>query len=300
MAVVIKRKNAPSAPTSEEDPEPKVSRFKKVRQAKPEVSLPTEFSEPLISFLLYTMLIYGEKKIGKTSLAARFPRAMVLMTEPGGKALRLKARMVRTWLEFKAYIDLLETDVDFDTVVIDIVDFLYDMCFDYICQKNVVKHPNDANDYGDTWKQIAAEWRDELTRLMACKAVVFISHAVEKEQQLRSGLTANRIVPSMSKGAAGFVAGAVDTIAYYGYDGNDRRLIIRGNELLDAGTRLEENFITTEGYDVYSINMGSSAQEAYDNLVAAFDNELEDPGYAPGFIPKVGIKAAPRKAKGQR
>lgn len=267
------------------------------RSNKVEVSLATEFSEPLASFTMYSFCIYGEKKVGKSSLAARFPRAHVLFTEPGGKALRLKAKVVNDWIEFKAYVDLFEKDTEFDTVVIDIVDPLYEMCFDYICKKNLVSHPNKAEDYGDTWKQIASEWRDELTRLMNCKGVVFLSHATEKEQEDREGSVVTRVVPTMSKGCAAFVAGAVDTIAYYGYEGYDRRLWIRGNQLLDAGTRLEEQFLTTEGEAIHSIFMGVNAQEAYDNLVSAFDNELEDPGYSPDFVPKVGIKAAPRKSK---
>ena len=49
------------------------------------IKLPTKKSKIESDLSKYSILLYGKIKIGKTSLAAQFPDALFLMTEPGGK-----------------------------------------------------------------------------------------------------------------------------------------------------------------------------------------------------------------------
>ena len=53
------------------------------------LTLPTEKSKPSSRLGDYTWLIYGAKKIGKTSLVAQFPETLILSFEPGTKALEV-------------------------------------------------------------------------------------------------------------------------------------------------------------------------------------------------------------------
>jgi hypothetical protein len=263
------------------------------RFAKPAVSFPGEKSEPLTNLLDYSILIYGKKKIGKTSLAARFPDCIFLMTEPGGKALRIYQVDISDkvddrgkiasygWQKFVAYVDLLEKDSQgeqkFKTVVIDIVDKLYPMCMDYVCNRRGCNHPSEANDYGDTWKAVREEFAKQMDRLLSLgKGVVFLSHSKEQQVSTYSEREFSQVVTTMPNRAEDYLTGIVDVWIFYGYEGEDRVMYIAGNDYISAGCRLEENFLTPDGDPIAEIPAGNSAQEAYENLLDAFNNELED------------------------
>src|SRR5678816_2688185 len=86
----------------------------------------------------YIWLLFGEKKIGKTSLTAQMGEVLHLFTEPGGKALSLYSLVIDDWKTFKKAVRALKSDNKFDTVVVDIADKLYPMCEDYTCEKLVI------------------------------------------------------------------------------------------------------------------------------------------------------------------
>jgi len=271
--MVVKRVN-PAATTEDRPSGSKERRLTKVApHVKPVVSLPEDLSVPSSALLDYTMLIYGDNKIGKTSLAAQFPDAIFLMFEAGGKALRIYQRSVGTWEEFLAYLDLLETDTRFRTVVVDTVDMAYDRCFEYMCQKLCIEHPHDEKDYGKSWGQIENEFIKQISRLLRLqKGVLFISHSVERETRTRGGEKFNRVEPSVSNQAARFLTAVVDLWSYYTYVGLDRVLILRGDDYVSGGCRPVENFIAKDGQPVQKIPMGGDAKTAYENLVRAFEN----------------------------
>jgi hypothetical protein len=82
-------------------------------------------------------LIYGTKKIGKTSLAAQFPDALFMMFEPGGKALSIYQVDCSTWSNALGYLDLLEAQkkagtLKYRTIVLDTGFEAFQKCFEYI------------------------------------------------------------------------------------------------------------------------------------------------------------------------
>jgi len=194
------------------------------------ITLSTRTTVPMTKLGDYSMLIFGEKKIGKTTLAARFPKAHFLMTEPGGKSLRIHKGDIPHWRHFLKYLELFEQDPKgFETIVIDTVDELYNLCFKYMCEeKLLIEHPHDENDYGKSWGKIKEEFTSSMRRLfilpMGC---IIISHAEEREINTLSGGKFNRLVPTMAKQANEFLTGIIDIWAYYGYDGQDRYLFCR-------------------------------------------------------------------------
>jgi hypothetical protein len=106
------------------------------------------------------------------------------------------------------------------------------------------------------------------------KGVILISHATEREIKTRSGTKYDRIQPTMSNQARDIVEGMVDIWAYYTYEGKRRVLQIRGDEHIMAGNRLQSNF-RYGGKEVREIDMGSSAEDAYTNLVTCFANKYK-------------------------
>ena len=89
-----------------------------------DISLPTELTKRMTRFGDFSLWLYGERKIGKTTLASLFPDAFFLFTEPGGKDLELMSRPVTNWKTFTGYVKLLEKDTRFKTVIVDTVDLV--------------------------------------------------------------------------------------------------------------------------------------------------------------------------------
>lgn len=241
------------------------------------LTLPTERSEPKDKLQDYSILLYGMKKIGKTTLSSMFPKALFLFCEPGGKALSVYGRPVRNWKEFKSYVKLVCKSKEFENIIIDTADYAYDYCADYICKKLVIDHPSDE-DWGKGWKAVKTEMALEVNRLLhSGKGVIFISHSRDEEIKKHNGGTFNKTSSTLSKQAKELLEGLVDIWAYYTYEGEKRVLIIRGDDYVDAGHRVEGRFQYTDGTPVRKVPMGNSKEEAYKNLVAAFDNELPKP-----------------------
>lgn len=271
MAIV--RKSGGESASSPGVPTPKLT-----------LSLPTEKSSPQDNLGDYTWLIYGEKKIGKTSLAAQFPDALFMMFEPGGKGLSIYQKPLTSWAEFKEYVNLLRADPSerFKTVVIDTVDIAYDQCMEYVGKRSGFSHPGEMNDFGKSWQMVSREFTKVINDLVHTgRGVMFLSHAKESEFQEATGAKHNKIIPTMSNQARNFVTGFVDVIAYYGYYGSERLLTIRGSDTVDAGHRVDGKFLVQDSDErVFSIPMGNSPSEGYSNIQTAFDN-LQQTSYKP-------------------
>ena len=254
-------------------------------RAKLSVSLPREKTAKVKELAGYSILIYGEKKIGKTSLAAQFPDAFFLMFEPGGKALELFAAPVKSWKHFVAYLDTLEREDRFDTVVIDTIDLCYEACYESICKANNITHPNEMRDHGQTWRAIKTEFQRQIHRLLSLgRGVILLSHAKEVEIMGLNGQATTRIQSTMSGQAHDVVDALIDIWIYYGYKGRNRYLFLNGNEHITAGARnMEDHFLLDN-----PIYCGKSAAETYQNFQAAFNN---DP------IPFPPREMAPKKSK---
>ena len=246
------------------------------------VSLPTELSVPPPSMLDYTWMIYGAKKIGKTSLVSHFPGALFLSTEPGVKGQRVYSIACPTWQHFQQAVDLAVADKSgrYKTYVVDTIDIAYEHAWNYICKKKMISHPRDENDFGATFKEIRVLFRDACLKLIhSGKGVVFISHDTEKEMENAEGETYNRTQPTAPKQALEEIEAVVDVIGHYHYRKQARFLSIQGNESLVAGNRLEERFVRAGGKvcvaedRVREVPLGSSSAEAFVNLEKAFNNQ---------------------------
>ena len=238
------------------------------------LSLPSEKSQPSDYLQDYSILIYGEKKIGKTSLCAQFEDTLGLMTEPGARAQAMYQVPCRSWKELRGYTTLFMQDDRFKTGVVDTADIAYEMCMAYVCKKMVIDHPSDET-FGKGWNAIRKEFQAWVMELLSSgKGVIFLSHSKSSDFKTRRGDTFNKIGASMPGQAADVIQGLVDIWANYTYDGKRRYLIIGGSEEVDAGSRVEGHFMDPHNGPLDRIPMGQNAKEAYRNFVAAFNNKL--------------------------
>lgn len=251
------------------DPKPEAAPF----------ALPTELSVPSDALQDYSILIYGEKKIGKTTLCSMFPGAYFLMTEPGGRALRIFQTPVTDWKIAKDALRALEKNPGkFRTVVVDTVDMLFNHCFTYVGKREGWDHPSEEA-WGKGWAALRKEFSEFMTRLMALDmGVILTSHSVEKKIEKRDGSKYDRIQPTMNGMARDLVEAMVDVWMYYDYDGQARVITLQGDDHVAAGHRLQEHFRTPDGTRyVRTVPMGTSPEVGFENLMAAFNNTLDVP-----------------------
>lgn len=81
------------------------------------------------------------------------------------------------------------------------------------------------------------------------------------------------MAPDFPKQADSVLTGLMDITGAYTYDGNERVLVVSGDETIIAGHRIDGHFLTPKGRHVVEIPMGDSPAEAYANFLNAFENK---------------------------
>lgn len=252
----------------------KVKKTVKQEVINSKLSLPLSKSEPSDTLQDYSILIYGPKKIGKTSLTSQFDKALSFMTEPGGKAQAMYQVACTTWTDLRGYTKLFIKDSRFRTGIVDTADLSYELCMAYTCKKMLIDHPSDEG-YGKGWSAVRKEYQAWIMELLGSgKGVIFISHMKDSEFKNRRGDSYNKVGASMAGQAADIIEGLVDIWGNYTYNGKKRYLIIGGSDEVDAGNRVQGHFLDIEGKPLDRIPMGNSPEEAYKNFIAAFNNKL--------------------------
>jgi len=268
-------------------------------RAKPEAGmLPTELSSPMTALSDYSILLYGQEKVGKTTLAAMFPEALFLMTEPGGKSLRIFQVPILSWRELQDVLVEVSRTKRFRTLVLDTADLAYRMCEQHVCKKLGITHASDET-WGKAWGLIRNEFQLTMAKMASLgRGCVFISHAHEQEVRKRSGISTHRTVPTMANIAQSTLEPMADFWVFYGTDKHGARMLhIRPDADISGGIRTgieeeDQKFRYTDGTPIAVVPMGTSPKEAYDNFVAAFENRLPRK--------KGGIQPPDKSASGKR
>lgn len=209
------------------------------------MKLPTKLSEPMLDPLGYSSLGYGPPKIGKTSLFAKMDY-LYADFERGTKAIRVLRRRIRYWDEYLEVVGLLMEGgyKNYKGFVNDTVDRMYNLCFKYVCTKAKIDHPSDE-EYGKGWDRVRTEFLSVVSDVCRLPIpIVFLSHSQVSNITTRS-TQRSRISPRLTGVARTVMLPVVDTVFYVGYgtDDEDKRYIhFRGTELIEAGTRMEEEF----------------------------------------------------------
>ena len=85
----------------------------------------------------YTILLYGAPKTGKTTIASKFSKALLLGFEAGYLTIPgIMALPINSWAEFKKVLRQLKdprAKEMFETIIVDTADIAYDYCTKYIC-----------------------------------------------------------------------------------------------------------------------------------------------------------------------
>lgn len=222
----------------------------------------------------YTLCVHGDEGIGKTTLVGMFSNIYFLMLEPND-AYKLYFDYVTNYqdfLDFKE--DFLKGNHDFKGICIDNPMILYDMAMNFAGLKYGFEHPGGMNDYGASWNRVKKTAVDPVIELMNSKyGCIFVCHSQEKEIHTLSGKTYNKIAPDLPKQSYNYLIQPIPNIFYYHFAESQRWLQIVGDEFIVAKNRMDGHFLTTSGEKIKKIPMGNSAEEAFINLMKAFNNQ---------------------------
>jgi hypothetical protein len=179
------------------------------------MTLPTEKSKKKLSPFEYTILLYGEPKIGKSEACSRIPDALFIQTEAGLKNLDVyKTPLVETWDDFKKICkEVEEGKHNFKTIIIDTIDGLYQLCARHISKQHGWADESDP-EFGKGYLKVKLELMRVLNKLSALPTgLVLVGHSKEKEVRTRTG-TFDRITLCFSASIEEAITAFVDVALF--------------------------------------------------------------------------------------
>lgn len=185
-------------------------------------------------------------KVGKTKFAIQAPRNLLLAFEKGYNALGgIKAQDINKWSDFKVVLRQLEDEKVqemYDTISVDTVGVMYDMCEQYICAQNGVQVIGDIP-WGAGYAACKKEFESCLRKItMMGYGLILIAHVDIRKEKTDDDNEIEIISPSIPKRAYSIVNQLVDIIGYIGLsydaDGNSiRTMYTRSTPTIMAGSR---------------------------------------------------------------
>ena len=223
----------------------------------------------------YSVLIYGEPKSGKTTIATRFPKALLLAFEKGYSAIPgVFPKDINTWGEFRKVLNELKDPAvkeTFHNIIIDTADIAYSLCEKYICNmESDDKHTYEAVGdipFGKGYKLVMNEFDESIRKILQMGyGLILISHAQNKSYTDENGVEYNKITPTLDARGRLVCERTCDIIGYSrGIDTPDgvvTKLFLRGTPRFIAGSRFR--------YTPASIDF------TYDALVKAIGDAIDE------------------------
>lgn len=198
--------------------------------------------------------LYGAPFSGKTFFANQFPDPLMLNTDGNIKfvdapyiAIRdtvtVEGRITKRRLAYEVFTDavteLEKKQNDFRTIVVDLLEDVYESCRVYICDRQGWKHESD--DSFRAWDMVRSEFLNTLKRLVNLdyENIILISHEDRSRDLTRKGGDKiSSIKPNLQDKVANKVAGMVDLVARIVADDDERVLSFKTSEVIFGGGRL--------------------------------------------------------------
>lgn len=193
--------------------------------------------------------IYGAPFSGKTTLANNFPDALMLNTDGNINSfnspfVRIRDELdgrqtIKAWVIFKRTIEELKQGSNYKTIVVDLVEDVYEYCRLYCYEKLGIEHESDnsfkAYDY------VRNEFLNVMKSLVNLNYnIVLISHEdTSKDITKRSGDKITAIKPNITEKLANKLAGMVDLVGRV----TNRQLSFYSDEVVFGGGRIKLNKI---------------------------------------------------------
>ncbi len=279
-----------------------VAGAKAKREYDDAIALPSSPNIPPPHLTDYTWMLYGEKGIGKSTLAAQFPDVSAyFMWEKYRRGLKI--RMIPdpsrnekplTWPRFQEYLTMLLENQEPGRIVVDTLDLCSKAWESHHATTRGVTSLLGIKDHGKTWDACMDDWLNTFASLLyAGWRFTFVSHVRKRPRVIRGvsredlavlaeeGVVASETQPSARPWAVGWTKEPVAYAGYYGWWGIERVLHIRGSgDVYAACENSEDHFLQPKGKEFagmpyHMLPMGNTPAEAYRNLCLGWDNKLE-------------------------
>jgi hypothetical protein len=178
--------------------------------------------KPTISYQLPRAIIYGTPKIGKTTLASQFPKAVVIDLNHGNEGILCVTHPEQIYL-FKDLITTINeyrTDPDhsFRTLVVDSLTEIEQMIFTQVCQDHKKSCIEDIG-YAKGYKFALSYWLQLIDALDALRSqrsmgIVLVGHSRLEKVDHPELETFKRYVPDVDPLASGLLTRWVDMILF--------------------------------------------------------------------------------------
>lgn len=243
-----------------------------------------------------TMWIYGAPYSGKTYLANTFPDVLMLNTDGNVKFVdapyvaikdTMEGRVAKSaWEVFKSTIDELNmNNHDFKTIVVDLLEDVYQYCRHYVLQREGYVHESDGG-YGKGWALVDDDFITTIKKLLSldCENIILISHEVMGDITKKTGDKINKLEPNLRDKVALKISGMVDFTGRFYAEGNDRGIMIKPSEVVFGGGRagfigqtIPATYEAVCGlYDVDKLVVAPKVEEAPVTEVPTEDVQVEE------------------------
>ena len=168
------------------------------------------------------IMIYGSEGIGKSTFGANAPAPIFIQTEDGlGEINCRKFPMSKAISDVIGQLTALRDEQhDFQTIVIDSLDWLERLIFDEVCREYGVRSIEKADGgYGRGYTHALTHWRKVIALLNELRdkrgmVVVLIAHAKVERFEDPESAAYDRYTPRLNKHSASLICEWVDTILF--------------------------------------------------------------------------------------
>lgn len=233
--------------------------------------------------------LYGMPFSGKTYFANKFPEPLMLNTDGNIKfvdspyiaikdIVEVEGRQTKRTLAWKVFKDTIEElekkENDFKTIIVDLLEDMYEHCRAYMYAKLGITHESDES--FSAWDKVRFEFLSTIKRLtnLDYENIILLSHEDRtKDVTKKGGDKITAIKPNLNDKLANKIAGMVDIVGRVIAEDNTRTLSFKENEVVFGGGRLGvKNKEIALDYDefvsLYQDNMNPSRETERKSRIA--------------------------------
>ena len=233
------------------------------------LALPTTPVTPSEKLEDYSIMIFGDKRVGKTTIASSFPDSFTFRFEKGRKNLSIlqvpnddSPSQTLTW---DLFIDYLESFLDspYRRANIDSIDEAYARCYEHVCAKYGVEHPpeykvNNRDAGYEVWADIKATfWAPFSEIIKREKTVTFLSHyKMRTHKDPAKILTKDERLEPSCTGQAIDVAKSITDFFWFAQVHNGNRLLtVRTEGGSEIGSQVLGHFLSPDNEDLMHLQI---------------------------------------------
>ena len=168
------------------------------------------------------LLLYGTEGIGKSTTASQAPAPIFVQTEDGLDQIDCASFPLAKTLQdvVDALSSLFTQEHDFQTVVIDSLDWLERLIWDKVCAEYGVKSIEKADGgYAKGYTHALTQWREVLSGLDALRnqrnmAIILLAHAKVEKFEDPESVAYDRYSPRLHQHAAALITEWADAVLF--------------------------------------------------------------------------------------